>query len=98
MRIPRYRRRLLEFEAIRLTADADWWAIADWCGGNLVEREYGVDGMIETTDYVTATVLEFGDKFGCHASGWEGDWLCKVDGGFWMVEDWMFQRDYERSE
>lgn len=98
MKVHRYRKRILEFEAVQLTTDADWRAIADWCGGELVEREYGVDGTTETTDYVTSTVLEFGDKFGCHASGWKGDWLCRTDAGFWKVEDWLFQRDYEVAE
>lgn len=30
-----YRRRPLQVEAVQLTADADWEAIAQWCGGEI---------------------------------------------------------------
>lgn len=31
-----YRRRPLQVEAVQLTVDADWEAIAQWCGGKVV--------------------------------------------------------------
>jgi hypothetical protein len=68
-------------EAIQLVddpavSDPGWEAIAEWCGGDLCNREIADSG-----EYETRLVLTGGPSAG------EGDWIIKTEDGFIVARD-----------
>jgi hypothetical protein len=62
--------------AVQLTDDADWEAIAEWCGADLCNR-----AVADSGEYETHMVLVGGP------SADEGDWIIKTADGFLVARD-----------
>ena len=84
----RYRKKPVVVEAVQLTDDADWEAIADWCGGCLENHELGDSGEYETM--LSISTLE-GIMLGLLS-----DWIIKgVKGEFYPCKADIFEATYE---
>ncbi|MBX6749999.1 MAG: hypothetical protein IRY85_10090 [Micromonosporaceae bacterium] len=87
-KIAKFRKKPVEIEAAQLTEDADWEAVAAWCGGRLANVEQADSGEYETT--LVISTLE-GDMTAC-----VGDWVIRgVKGEFYPCRDDIFRATYE---
>jgi hypothetical protein len=78
-------------QAVQLTEDADWEAIARWCGGELVNHEVGDSGERETVLYLN----KHDDKVD-RCAAWENSWIIKgVTGHFFTREHDEFIANYQ---
>lgn len=85
MNTTRFRKRPVEIEAIQLTHDADWNAIAYWCGATPHRHERG-----DLKDQLAIPTLE--------GVIWAsvGDWIVQgVKGEFYPVKPHIFAETYE---
>ncbi len=86
----RYRKRPVVIEAIQLTDEADWHAIAAWCGGSV---ELARDHTDEYESWICIPTLE-GDM---RASA--GDWIIRgVADEFYPCKPDIFTRTYEEVQ
>lgn len=88
---PQWFRKLpVAIQAWQLTEDADWEAIADWCGGRLLNVEQGDSGEYET--YLEIDTLEGTMRAGL------GDWVLRgVQGEFYPCRADIFEASYEST-
>lgn len=90
--VRRFRVRSPDVRAVQLTGDADWEAIADWCGGQLVDREQGDSG-----EYETVLLIPSQSGMPLH-DGRIGDWVVLgVTGLFFACSSERFTSDYLSS-
>ncbi len=78
-------------EAVQLVddpavSDPGWEAVAEWCGGDLCNREIADSG-----EYETRLVLVGGPSAG------EGDWIIKTESGFVVARDVIEDSAWERT-
>jgi hypothetical protein len=86
----RYVTKPAEVEAVQLTEDADWEAIAEWCGGR-VENRSTAPGMEPETVLVIPT--DTGE-----ATATEGYWvICGTQGEYYPCLESVFERKYRWS-
>lgn len=77
-----YNRRRLQVEAVQLTADADWEAIAEWCGGSRTVRWANkLDGGKQAYDLIVFR------QNGVTEMAAQGDWIVKDQQGFYVVDE-----------
>lgn len=84
---PRYASRRdpsVHVEAVQLTDDADWAAIAAWCGGKLRRFEWADSGEYGTTLRIPGTPHPPGFVVAC-----EDDWVVKTLDDLDMVLVWQ---------
>jgi hypothetical protein len=87
MTTQKFRKRPVVIDAVQLTDDADWQAIAKWCGGTLHSER---DPSDEYDSWLTISTLE--GKM--HA--YEGDWIIRgVNGEFYPCKPDIFTKTYE---
>jgi hypothetical protein len=77
-----YRRRPLQVEAVQLTADADWEAIAQWCGGK---------HEVLTIEGGPYRIIRFQGPDGMRATVGQGEWLVHSGAIFYKLSEQGFQ-------
>lgn len=88
MTAQRFRKKPVEIEAMQLTEDSDWEAIAAWCGGRLQNR-----AVVPGTDPNTVLLI---DTLEGTMEGWDGDWIIRgVQGEFYPCKPDIFESTYE---
>lgn len=88
-----YRKKPVTITAWQLTDadDADWEAIAEWCGGRLENTTFGVPGADPDT------VLRIDTLEGV-MTALAGDWIiCGVKGEFYPCREDIFAETYEQA-
>lgn len=87
--VQKYRKKPVEVDAVQLTDEADFVAIAEWCGGQLGHGVY--DGRFDTLIFLVT--LE-----GTMAAD-PGDWIIRgVKGEFYACKPDIFAMTYEGVE
>jgi len=79
----RYRRKTMEVEAVQLTREADWDAIAAWCGGIVEGYEDG---------YREMAIPREGRS---HLAAYMESWIVKRDGDFTVCGGARFRHEFE---
>lgn len=89
--IASYRKKPVVIDAVQLTDDTDWEAVADWCAGTLRNFQDTLGGEPETL--LTINTLE-GDMVARL-----DDWIIRgVQGEFYPVRGSIFTETYEPAE
>lgn len=73
--------------AVQLTDDADWEAIAAWCGGTVEQRRDATDEYYGWLEIPRADGYPPMEAF-------EGDWVVRDDTSTWVLTEHMWQTEY----
>jgi hypothetical protein len=88
-----YRRRPLQVESVQLTADADWEAIAQWCGGERFDGWAPAGGGLHQHGGIHVP----DERLGVRQQASMGDWVVKGPEGFYTVDDEGFRDIFEED-
>jgi hypothetical protein len=90
LHIDRFTKKPVTIEAVQLTDEADWDAIAAWCGGRIHQTQDPSD------EYVTSLTIPT-----LEGTMWasENDWVIRgVKGEFYPCKPDIFEATYEKEE
>jgi len=76
-------------EAVHLTEDLDWDAVAAWCGG-----DHGLQALGDSGEFDGRITV---DGLAGAEHAYEGDWIVKHTGGFRVWEDGPFRSAYDSA-